>query len=236
MVGSEGSTWASSEDWASATFGDAGAPSGGGASEGSPDWWNYELAARASDAAANTESTPSQDTGGSNTATYTDPRTGQQYPSYEWFLTQNPTGVSVPEWSTPGIPVKTPSGEIFYSHFSQYDMDPAYDVARYGQPSLAEQKAYSDAGYARDFAGALMEQYGQTAAPVVQQKAAVYKSPSTPAAVPRTIQQQIADLTGGNEQIAQGMDWIKNNLLIVVIIIAAVFVLPRFIPTSSRGR
>lgn len=233
--------------YADPAYADAMSPYGGGGSAAAiaavtasqagsgADWYAAEIASREAAAAANTESSPSSSTGGGQTTFYVDPRTGEMYANYEQFLAQNPTGVSVPVWSTPGVPVVTPTGETFYSRYSQYWMDPAYTGP---EPSLKEQAALSSADYARDFAGELLAQYGTTAAPAVQQKAAVYKSASTLTTTPRTLTQQIEDLTGGNDVVAQGVDWIKNNLLIIVIVIAGIFVLPRFldaaVPTRRR--
>ena len=216
-------------EYMSAEAAEASSPYASSAPEGSASWWSSEIASREAEAAANTISSPSSNGGGGTT--YTDPRTGQNYPSYEWFLSQNPSGVSSPVWSTPGVPVKTPEGETYYTHKSQYWTEPGYMGS---EPSLAEKAVYSSADYARDFAGALLDQYGAAAAPVVQAKAVAYKSPSTPAAT-RTVQQQLADL-GVGDMVGQGVDWIKNNLLIIVIVIAGIFVLPRLADAALPAR
>ena len=224
----------------SAGFGYSEAVAGGGgegftggsaAPEGSASWWTSEIASREAEAAANTLSSPSGDSGMANAGFYQDPRTGEMYANKTQFLAQNPTGVSVPVWSTPGISVVTPSGDVFQSRYSQYWMDPAYTGV---EPSLAEKAAYSTADYARDFAGALLDQYGTTAAPVVQAKAVAYRSPSTPAAT-RTVQQQLEDL-GVGDIVGQGISWLKNNILIVVIVIAGIFVLPRLADAALPAR
>jgi len=239
MVGSEGSTWASSDDWETATFGESGAPS---APEGSSDWYAGEIAAREAAAAANTESNPTGDGNTSNDGFYQDPRTGEMYANKTQFLAQNPTGVSVPVWSTPGVPVLTPSGEVFYSRFSQYDMDPAYDKDRYGVPSLAEQERYSRADYARDFAGDLLAQY-ENISPAVAAKSKAYQYVSVKQPVPQRVPEQAALPESATELVNQasdiinkGANFLANNLLIVVIVIAGLIVLPRLIPAASGGR
>lgn len=218
-------------EYMSAEAAEASSPYASSAPEGSSTWYTQEIAGREAAAMASTESTPLS-SGGGTTAFYQDPRTGDMYANKAQFLSQNPTGVSVPVWSTPGVAVKTPTGEVFQSRYSQYWMDPAYTGP---EPSIEEKSFYSDAGVARDFAAALLEQYGTTAAPVVQQKAGVYRSPSTPAAC--TFQQQIEDLTGGTSDVlGAGIDWLKDNLLIVVIVIAGIFVLPRLADAALPAR
>lgn len=203
--------------------------------EGSASWYSAEIASREAEAAANTMSSPSGDSGMTNGGFYQDPRTGDMYANYTQFLSQNPTGVSVDVWSTPGVSVTTPSGEIFESRYSQYWMDPGYTGQ---EPSLAEKAAYSSAEYAAAFAGTLMSQYDQTAvSPAAKVIATTYPKLATTPVTTKTIAEQFADLTGDTGiDVSGAIDWLKNNFLIVVIVVSAVFVLPRVLPAPARGR
>lgn len=135
------------------------------------------------------------------------------------------------------IPVITPDGTIFYSHRSQYWTDPKYTGT---QPSLPVKAAYSTADYARDFAGTMANMYvaaGADVSPTIAAIARMYPTlPSLPvttasakasAMAPRAIEKSADELISEAGNIfSKAIDWLTNNLLTVVIVVVAIFVLP----------
>jgi len=153
------------------------------------------------------------------------------------------------------IPVVTPSGLVFQSAYSQYWMDPAYDSAKYGTPTLAEKASFSSADYARDFAGTIADAevvaHGSTVSPAIAEMSRTWPALSvdlTKQPVTQTIAEQsrqpvsaVDELISKLEGIAgTGVTWITNNLLLILIVGAAIFVLPSLlgavIPSRRRGR
>jgi hypothetical protein len=151
------------------------------------------------------------------------------------------------------VPVVTPSGLIFQSAYSQYWMDPAYDTSKYGTPTLAQKAAFSSADFSRDFAGTISEMYvnayGTAVSPAIKEMAEMYphlgidttKEPVTQTVAEQSVQPAVAadELAAKLEgMIGAGIGWITNNLLLIVIAGAAVFVLPSLLsaalPTKRR--
>jgi len=130
-------------------------------------------------------------------------------------------------------------------------MDPSYNAAVYGTPTTAQKAAFSTADFSRDFAGTISEMYvnayGEAVSPAIKKMAETYphlgidstKEPVTQIVAEQSVQPQAAadELIGKLEGIAgAGITWITNNLLIVLIAGAAIFVLPSLIGAAMPGR
>lgn len=111
---------------------------------------------------------------------------------------------------------------------SQYWMDSGYTGP---EPSLEEKAKYSTAEYARDWAAAYARTVaasGAAISPAIQKIVVEYP----PAAGTEL------DLSGLTDMINAGVKWLTENILVVVIVVAATIVLPRLLPaaTGSRSR
>jgi len=148
------------------------------------------------------------------------------------------------------IPVVTPSGLIFQSAYSQYWMDPTYDSAKYGTPTLAEKASFSSADYARDFAGTIADAevaaHGSTVSPAIAEMSRTWPALSvdlTKQPVTQTIAEQSRQPVSAVDELVSKLEgmfgasvtWITNNLLLIVIAGAAVYVLPSLFSTATSA-
>ncbi len=106
---------------------------------------------------------------------------------------------------------------------SQYWMNSNYTGP---EPDYATKMQYSDAGYARDYVLQLLKGYptNTLSAPVAAEQGQY----SNLAAAGTGL---FAGGTG-SDVIDQSVSWIQNNILLVIIAIAAVFVLPRLLDAA----
>lgn len=121
--------------------------------------------------------------------------------------------------------IRVPSQQ---TNSSQFWMDTGYNGP---EPSLNVKALYSDAQYAYDTAQATIAAARNNVVyvpPAAPQQVVQYQ----PAPVP---QGSGLDLSGINTALQQGVNWIQANLLIVVLVLAAVIFLPAILGRSVRG-
>lgn len=123
-------------------------------------------------------------------------------------------------------PQPTPAVKNVYSD-AQY----AYDLS---QASLARKQAEAAANQARTEAdrNAALDAAARAEAALKQLQLAQANKVQT---VTGTQQAGTLDLSGINSALQQGINWIQTNLLIVVIVLAAVIFLPSMLGRSVRG-
>ena len=216
----------------------------------SSDWWSDEISSREAEAAGNTVSSPSSDSdsGGSS---YYDERTGQTFISAAVAASEGYGPGSKATDTTVTFPVVTPDGSIFYTSQEQYWMDPDY---RGIEPSYAEKQKFSDAQLGYYVAGTIAEKYvgsGAEVSPFIQalNDNFIVTNGKT---VQKTAKQILLEqnklpendlVQSADDLIRQFYDkanqagaWLADNLLIVVIVIAAIVILPKAIRTATGGR
>jgi hypothetical protein len=104
------------------------------------------------------------------------------------------------------------------------------------EPDLATKAAYSTAEYARDWAATYLRSVtasGAAVSPAVQKIVVEYPpAGATSAAAGTTL-----DLSGLTGMINAGVKWLTENILTVIIVVAAIIVLPRLLSAAtSSGR
>jgi hypothetical protein len=208
------------------------------APEGSADWWNYEIQARENAAVLNTADNPTaSEWTNTGTGFYQDPRTGDMYASYAQFVAATSPGGSAYVEPTKGThTVITPNGTPFDTTYSQYWMDPNY---RGSEPEIAEKAYYSSAEYAAANAYYIMDRAQgiptnkiQPPPTYAQSKLIQPAAAQTNSGLPTEAQNLLDRATSTGYQL---MGWLEQNFLLVVIGLAAIFVLPRLLPSRSRG-
>lgn len=202
---------------------------GGGGSapaEGTSDWWASEISSREAEAAANTAENPQE--GMSTSDFYTDPRTGQAYANYAQYerLHEDYTAPT-----TGAHTVTTPTGQAFTTTYSQYWMDPEYAGV---EPGLDEKAYYSDATYAYANAQYIKDAYSDEPTGVQAPKTYSVQKQQIREATGQTGPDTSTLVANAQDLAQRGVDWISQNLLLVVIAVAAVIILPRILP-SGRG-